>query len=183
MAGKRRHKRIIKRLATEFSSEALSFRGTSSNLSESGLFLRTIKPLPADTELEVSILLPDDSVAQLKGTVRWSLKSPSTWRSGMGIEISETDRIYVDFLNTHLPAEERIVYRERRKAIPPAPALKIEQAASRESKPVHRREAEPAHHPQSPDENAQEDDHEEDDSAIDSLIHSLFSKRDKKQGE
>ncbi len=61
--GKRRHKRIIKRLKTEFSSEESSFRGTSSNLSESGLFLKTIKPLPVDTLVEVSIQLPDNTVS------------------------------------------------------------------------------------------------------------------------
>ena len=83
MAGKRRHRRIIKRLDAEFSSKGSSFRGTSSNFSEGGLFLRTTKPLPVDTQVDVSIHLPDNMVSRLKGTVRWSLKSAhSSGRSG-----------------------------------------------------------------------------------------------------
>jgi uncharacterized protein (TIGR02266 family) len=184
MAGKRRHKRIIKRLATQFSWEGSTFRGTSSNLSESGLFLRTIKPLPADTQVDISIQLPDDTVTRLRGTVRWSLKSlQSTWRSGMGIEISENDRKYVDFLNAFLPPEEQIVYREQKKAVPAPSAPKSEQAASRESRPAPRRESKPATPPKGPPAAARESDHETDDSEIDSLIFSLFSKREKKEGE
>ena len=139
MAGKRQHKRIIKRLDTEFSSEGPSFHGMSSNLSEGGLFLRTIKPLPVDTPVEVSIQLPDNTVSRLKGTVRWSLKSVQrTARSGMGIEISENDRHYVNFLNTFLSPEEQILYKEHKKAVPAPPAAKIGHSVQQETGPVPR---------------------------------------------
>ena len=176
MAGKRRHKRIIKRLDTEFSSEGSRCHGTSSNLSESGLFLRTIKPLPPNTQVDVSIQLTDTMVSRLKGTVRWVVKSAqSTGKSGMGIEIIESDRHYVNFLNTFLPPEERICYGEHKKAVPAPPAAKIEHAARRGSGPVPR--------PKSPPAAARKSDHETEDNEIDSLISSLFSKREKKQGE
>ncbi|MFZ2197813.1 MAG: PilZ domain-containing protein, partial [Thermodesulfovibrionales bacterium] len=146
MAGKRRHKRIIKRLKTEFSSEDSSFRGTSSNLSESGLFLKTIKPLPVDTLVEVSIQLPDNTVSKLKGTVRWSLKAMqrTSSRSGMGIEIIENDRHYVDFLNTLLPPEEQILFKEHKKVVPAPPAAKVEHIAAQKSRPVSPPKSPPA---------------------------------------
>ncbi len=180
MAGKRRHKRIIKRLNTEFSSEGISFRGTSSNLSGSGLFLRTIKPLPTNAEVEVRIQLPDETISRLKGTVRWSLKSAmKTGRSGMGIEISEYDRHYVDFLNTLLPPEEQIQYHEHKKSLPTPPAAKVENAAHRDNRHPH---PENRHipHPKSPHAAEPKGDQEKEDDKIDSLISSLFSKREKK---
>jgi len=184
MAGKRRHKRIIKRLNSEFSSEGSSFRGTSSNFSESGLFLRTIKPLPVDTQVEVSIELPDNTVSRLKGTVRWSLKSAmKTARSGMGIEISENDRHYVNFLNTLLPPEEQILYQEHKKAVPAPPAAKIEHAAHRESRPAPHRENPPAPRPKSSPAATRKSDHETEDNELDSLISSLFSRGEKRQDE
>jgi len=184
MPGKRRHKRIIKRLYTEFSSEGSSFRGTSSNLSESGLFLRTIKPLPTNAEVNVSIQFPDNTVSRLKGTVRWSLKSAMrNGRSGMGIEISEFDRHYVNFLNTFLPPEEQILYQEHKKAVPAPPAAKIEPAAPRERRPVPRPHSRHVPRPKSLPAAARRSDHETEDNEIDSLISSLFSKREKKEGE
>jgi hypothetical protein len=184
MPGKRRYRRVIKRLAAEFSSEGFSFRGTSSALSEGGLFLRTIKPLPADTEVDISIQLPGDTFARLKGTVRWSLKSvQSNWRSGMGIEISETDRNYVDFLNTLLPPEEQIVYKEQKKAVPAPPAVKTEQAADRKRGPASSQEGEPVSHRKVSPAAARQSGREMEDEEIDSLISPLFSKGEKEEGE
>lgn len=182
MAGKRRHKRIIKRLNTQFSSAGLSLRGTSSNLSESGLFLRTMKPLPPDTQVDVSIQLPDNIVSRLKGTVRWSLKSAMrNGRSGMGIEITENDRYYVNFLNTLLPPEEQILYNEDKKVVPePAPpAAKIEHAATGENRPIPHPESRHVPRPKSSPSAAGKSDNETEDNEIDSLISSLFSKREK----
>ncbi len=182
MAGKRRHKRIIKRLDTEFSSEGLSFRGTSSNFSEGGLFIRTTKPLPPDTQVDVAIQLPDNIVSRLKGTVRWVLKSAMrTGRSGMGIEISENDHHYVNFLNTLLPPEEQILYKEQKKFVPAPPAAKIEHVPHRENSPARRRDSSPVSRPKNSPAAAREIDYETEDNEIDSLILSLFPKREKKK--
>jgi hypothetical protein len=109
----------------------------------------------------------------------------------MGIEISENDRRYVDFLNTLLPPEEQILYKEQEKAVPATPTAKIEHAAQRASAPVLRpksspvahRESGPVPHPKSSPAAHPESDHETEDKEIDSLIVSLFSKREKKQDE
>lgn len=93
----------------------------------------------------------------------------------MGIEISENDHHYVNFLNSFLPPEAQIIYEEHKKAVPAPPAAKIEPIAPQKSKPVP--------HPKSPPAAPRKIDNETNDNEINSLISSLFSKREKKQGE
>jgi hypothetical protein len=100
----------------------------------------------------------------------------------MGIEISENDRHYADFLNTLLPPEEHILYKEQKKAAQ-APAPKTVQADSPGRRPVPPRQSAPPPPPKGPPAAAQESGCEADDNEIDSLIVSLFSKRDNKQDE
>ncbi len=154
---KRRHKRVIKRLETEFSANGLAFRGISSDLSLSGLFVRTNKPFPPDTMVDLTIHLTGDSVSRLKGSVRRSIKTGQTMmKNGMGMEIVEIDQNYINFLNTILPAEEQMhdLKPVNKEAVRPAPM------------------AEPAARPK-PREVSNDDE-------IDSMISSLFPKRDEK---
>lgn len=174
MAGKRKHLRIIKRLNAEFSFGGESFRATTSNLSEGGLFLRTQKPLPADLQVDIRIQLPDDTVSSIKGTVRQSIKSVAkNGRSGMGVEISECDRHYVNFLNSFLPPLKQIIYDEHKKSLPQPAAEKIGHPSPQESGPISLLK--------SPSVVAREADHEIKENEIDSLISSLFSKNQKKE--
>jgi hypothetical protein len=152
---KRRHRRIIKRLETEFSANGLAFRGVSSDLSGSGLFVRTNKPFPPDTLVDLTIHLPGDKVSRLKGTVRRAVKTgTTTMKNGMGMEIVEIDHNYVNFLNTMLPAEEQVhdIELSNPEAVPPK--AKTESAVR------------PGPRPDSKDD------------PIDSMISALFSKRD-----
>ncbi len=126
----------------------------------------------------------------------------------MGIELSENDRHYVNFLNTFLSPEDRIIYEEQKKALQAQPPANTGQAAATgETKPVAHPKRTPAttrgnrpvphpkgsaastpdnrsaSHPKSPPSAAQESDHGTDDNEIDSIILSLFSNREKKQAE
>ena len=109
----------------------------------------------------------------------------------MGIEITENDRHYVNFLNTLLPPEEQILYKEHKEAVPAPPAAKIEHAAHRESGPAPHPKSSPAAHkeigpvprPKSSTSATRKSAHETEDNEIDSMISSLFSQRQKKQGE
>jgi Tfp pilus assembly protein PilZ len=153
----RKDKRIVKRLETEFSVGASHFRGISSVLSESGLFLRTSKPFSAGTPVDLTIHLPGNMVARLKGIVRWASNlGQMSGKNGMGIEIIESDKSYVDFLNTLLPPGEQAQHKENRNA-EPAPADP---------------KSEPAALPKS-EQDAKEGE-------IDSMISSLFPKRKEK---
>ncbi len=108
--GKKRQIRFIKRCEVEFSSDSVTRRGISSNLSLNGLFIRTDLPFFPNTILDMVIYLPDGSVSVLKGRVtrssRTSLGITGThlknFKNGMGIEIINRDINYQNFIGSLL---------------------------------------------------------------------------------
>jgi hypothetical protein len=101
---RRGHDRFIRRLETEFTAGNKNYRGISSDLSISGLFIRTQHPLVPDTLLDIVIHLPDSIEVKLKGRVRRSVKTPVvSIKNGMGIEILENDSRYVNFVKSVFP--------------------------------------------------------------------------------
>jgi uncharacterized protein (TIGR02266 family) len=117
MRHERKHKRIVKRLETEFSAGGSDSRGISSDISASGLFVRTSKPFTPDTLLDLTLHLPGNMVSRLKGRVRWAAKvGQISGRNGMGIEIVESDETFVNFVNSLLPPGEQRHYQENRHA-------------------------------------------------------------------
>jgi hypothetical protein len=98
---KRRHPRFIKRLATKFIINNESVTGISSDLSENGLFIRTSRGCSANNPIDIEIFMPDNRVSSLKGIVRRSTRTPiPSMKNGMGIEITEKDGIFIDFLKS-----------------------------------------------------------------------------------
>lgn len=96
---KRQHERYTKRIETEFIYDGRSFRGISSDLSENGLFLRTRNAAPAGSEISIKLYLPDGRTAHARGIVRRSVKTRSNVvKDGMGLEITEFDDAYANFL-------------------------------------------------------------------------------------
>jgi Tfp pilus assembly protein PilZ len=163
LTGTRKHRRIIKRVETEFSSGGLYFRGISSDLSEKGLFVRTSKPFSPNTVIDLTLHLPDNAISRIKGVVRWAAKvGLISGRDGMGIEIIQSDQNFATFLNSFLAPGEKIQHKEQ-KAVEPV-------SAPAESKPAAPR-SEPARPEKKQDSESDE---------IDSAISSLFSKKDKK---
>jgi len=102
--------RIIKRLETTFSSGNLKYRGISSNLSASGLFVRTQHGLVPGSIVDVEIYLPDGRICRLRGTVRRTVKTgmSSLFKDGMGIELIEMDSTYKEFLKSIGSPDEEI---------------------------------------------------------------------------
>jgi len=104
---KRKHDRFVRRLETEFSGEGKNYRGISSDLSRSGLFIRTNHAFTPGTIIDIVIHLPDGNSSKLKGTVRRALKTAVvSIKNGMGIELIEKDDFYTNFLDTFFPEEE-----------------------------------------------------------------------------
>jgi ribosomal protein S27E len=104
---KRKHERFVRRLETEFSGEGKNYRGISSDLSHSGLFIRTNHAFPPGTIIDILIHLPGGSSAKLKGRVRRALRTAVvSLKNGMGIELTEKDASYTKFLSTFAPDEE-----------------------------------------------------------------------------
>lgn len=98
---KRRHKRFVRRLETEFSAEGKNYRAISSDLSEGGLFIRTNHAFAPGTIVDILIFLPDGTSSRLKGKVRRALKTPVvSLKNGMGIELIEKDSHYDRFMLT-----------------------------------------------------------------------------------
>jgi len=98
---KRKHPRCIKRLTSTFFVDQKRFRGISSDLSESGLFIRTNRGLAVNTPIDVELLLPNNRVSFLRGIVRRTIRTPiSSMKNGMGIEITEKDATFTDFVKS-----------------------------------------------------------------------------------
>jgi hypothetical protein len=95
-------RRIIKRLETTFSSGDLKYRGISSDLSASGLFIRTQHGFVPGSIVDIEIYLPDGKICILKGTVRRTVKTgmSSLFKDGMGVELIEKDSNYKEFLKS-----------------------------------------------------------------------------------
>jgi len=101
---RRGHDRFIRRLETEFTAENKNYRGISSDLSISGLFIRTQHAFAPDTLLDIVIHLPDSTDVKLRGKVRRSIKTPVvSIKNGMGIEILENDPRYINFVKSVFP--------------------------------------------------------------------------------
>ncbi len=104
---KRKHDRFVRRLETEFSADGKNYRGISSDLSRSGLFIRTNHAFPVGTLIDILIHLPDGTSSKLKGNVRRALKTPVvSIKNGMGVELTEIDSFYTKFMATFLGTEE-----------------------------------------------------------------------------
>jgi hypothetical protein len=100
--GYSRHKRYTKRLEVTFSSGGLSYRGILSNFSLNGLFIRTNRGFAPNTILNIELIVPDGRICYLKGIVRRTTKTPIlTQKNGMGIELTEKDPAYIQFLQSH----------------------------------------------------------------------------------
>jgi len=112
---KRRFRRFTKRLEVKFSSGGNSLTGISSNLSENGIFIRTQKGLAPGTTIYIDLVLPDGRISFLKGIVKRTFKtSISALKNGMGVEITEKDEIFSDFIKAFVqkpetPSEDKAV--------------------------------------------------------------------------
>lgn len=96
---KRQHHRYPKRLEVKFSSGEQTFVGISSNLSESGLFIRTKRCFVIDSIIDIELVMPDGQLSHLKGRVARATKTPlASFKNGMGIELIEKDTAYLNYL-------------------------------------------------------------------------------------
>lgn len=104
MRSDRKSDRFIRRLETEFTAEGKTYRGISSNLSITGLFIRTSHPFAPGSLVDITIHLPDSGASHLKGIVKNAFKSQVLGlKNGMGVQITEKDANYIDFLKTVFP--------------------------------------------------------------------------------
>jgi hypothetical protein len=112
MANKRKYRRFTRRCESEFTAGGNTYRGIACDFSLAGMFIRTKHPLPPDSPLDITVHLPDGSRAELSGLVRRSAQplsasytgvaGSSNQKSGMGVELTERDANYLEFLRNLL---------------------------------------------------------------------------------
>jgi len=100
MQKQKRAERYTKRLEAEFSGSGQTHKGFVSNVSETGLFIRTSRSFKEGSPLEIKLYLPEGRISRLKGIVRRAISSEvgASAKNGMGIEITESDPAFIDFL-------------------------------------------------------------------------------------
>ncbi len=91
MQEKRQYPRIEKKFKSEVHSKEAMTYSTSGDVSYGGIFISTPEPVTIDSEVNLSIFLPDGGNFEIKGVVKWICDDRTGGRkSGMGIEFTKT---------------------------------------------------------------------------------------------
>lgn len=90
---RRHNQRVYLETHVGFESENNFYTGFTEDISEGGLFLATHNLLPMGTEIDLSFQLPDESIVNILGRVRW-VREPRSWEDqetqpGMGIQFED----------------------------------------------------------------------------------------------
>ncbi len=84
---KRQHSRTPVSLSVRYLSRGDLSRDIVNDLSPGGLFVRTSKPLDIGTDVDLEVILPDETPMHVRGKVVWLRQSPDQ-RPGMGIQFT-----------------------------------------------------------------------------------------------
>jgi hypothetical protein len=96
---KRKDKRFNAQLYVKLHSGALTAWGLLDDVSERGLFVKSIRGFPIGETINLDIFMPDNSISSLKAVVRRNVELPEQYRKfGVGVEVLEQDMTYRDFL-------------------------------------------------------------------------------------
>lgn len=91
--------RMTRRFPLTFSDGDREYHGVSSNISSTGIFIRTRNALPPGTRLKITLEADGDIRIPLEGKVAWALKTGlSDFRNGMGVEFYNVPREFEDLL-------------------------------------------------------------------------------------
>lgn len=109
MADKRQSKRRIKRLSLEFLNNGEKYRGRVSNLSKTGIFVKTRKPLEPESPVTISLNIDEGNglTIDLEGIVVRKIKekplaSKSIYvahKNGMGVRLTRMPQEYHDLIS------------------------------------------------------------------------------------
>ena len=102
---KRPQPRWLKRLFVKFGEGEPTFIGYTTDVSETGLFIKATTIFPPKTFLKILLTLPDERVIELTGDVVWSKRVPPQLarmvrKNGMGIQLREPPTEYVVMVQT-----------------------------------------------------------------------------------
>jgi len=97
---KRPATRVLKRLFVRFGKELPTYVGYTTDISATGLFIKSSTIFPPQTVLKIALTLPDDRVVLLSGEVMWSKRVPPQLarlvrKNGMGVRLRQPDATYL----------------------------------------------------------------------------------------
>lgn len=98
--GGRVAERIIKRLPVTFSDGKNEYKGTTANISHSGVFIRTRHILKPGTIIKIEMELENDLMMELVGIVVRFVKVGSTvFKDGIGVQLVTIPQEYNDLID------------------------------------------------------------------------------------
>mgnify|MGYP001604490218 CR=1 FL=1 len=99
---KRNKNRHIRRLPVQYGKTGYDHEAFTSNLSPTGLFLRTMAAFPSGTRVQVRLTLPDGRALDLTGAIVWARKTApqlaESMKSGMGVRLDQAGSAYAAYL-------------------------------------------------------------------------------------
>jgi hypothetical protein len=101
MAAKRTSKRIIKRLPYKCFCGEIEFKGTSSNISRTGLLIKTRKKLKPNSPVEIKLNLDEHHEITLAGVITrvGQVSQFDTYKQvSIGIKLTTVDQKYIEFM-------------------------------------------------------------------------------------
>ncbi len=101
MTTKRHSKRYVLKLPAEVRYGDTVIKGTTVRVSEKGFFVRTQVTFPVGTLINVKLRLPDESLCELKGIVKYARSIKLLERqNGMGIELIQGDLKFLAYVQS-----------------------------------------------------------------------------------
>ncbi len=101
MIEKRKCTRFIVKLPVDVKSDNSVISGITVRISDRGLFVRSQKSFQTGTNIGIKLHISEDVFCDLKGVVRYSRKlNILKQKNGMGIELTEKDQKYQDFIDS-----------------------------------------------------------------------------------
>lgn len=92
MAEKRVINRHLKRMNVLFGADKQVFHGFTVDISNTGIFLKSVKIYPPGSVITAELHIPDGGVMEFQGRVMWAKAVPSNMiniikKAGMGVKI------------------------------------------------------------------------------------------------
>lgn len=102
---KRNKTRQIRRLSVQYGKTSYDHEAFTSNLSPTGVFIRTMSAYPSGTRIQLRLTLPDGRALDLSGTIVWARKTPpqfaESMKTGMGVRLDQSNpafAVYLEFV-------------------------------------------------------------------------------------
>jgi hypothetical protein len=130
---KRKHERFNKSLVAQVVANDVRLFVITSDLSKSGLFIRSKRCFAPDTVVDIEIATSDNMVSFLKGIVRRTADTFGSMNNGMGVEIIEKDVAYSHFLKPLIEEREENAVEESVVLCPQKSTSSTDQGANKNS--------------------------------------------------